>query len=411
MSEQAAVTDDDVDLDELTEGLRGFLRSEVVPRNQALDGNGAVSEYGAGGRFRDDVLKAAAEVRQASAEAGFFTVLAPVEVGGAGLGFEALYRVWETIFEFCGSEYYLGHQAVSHWSRGPSHLYRHVDQGFRDELLPELNSGKQTTCFMMSEPDAGSDIWNMRTTATKVDGGWVLNGMKQWSTNSPYADWGIVFAVSDREAFRQHSRGLTGFVIDMKTPGLTVDSVISMFGHSGGDEGIISFTDAFVPDRQLIGEPGEGLAHAMSGVSTGRMYNSGRAVGLARWAVGKALAYAEERTTFGQRLIENQAISFPLATAAMEIHAARVMGLDTARRLDRGENVRREVSMCKAFSTEMAVRAIDHAMQVHGAMGFTNEVHLAQAWQAMRRTCVADGSSEMMRMQIVKALRRDGIRY
>jgi acyl-CoA dehydrogenase len=335
----------------------------------------------------------------------------PAEVGGAGLGFEALYRVWETIFDFCGSEYYLGHQAVSHWSRGPSHLYRHVDQGFRDEILPELNSGLRTTCFMMSEPDAGSDIWNMRTTAEKAEGGWVLNGMKQWSTNSPYADWGIVFAVSDREAFRQHKHGLTGFVIDMKAPGVTVDSVISMFGHSGGDEGIISFTDAFVPDRQVIGEPGEGLAHAMSGVSTGRMYNSGRAVGLARWAVNRALAYAEERTTFGHRLIENQAISFPLATAAMEIHAAHVMGLDTARRLDRGENVRREVSMCKAFSTEMAVRAIDHAMQVHGAMGFTNEVHLAQAWQAMRRTCVADGSSEMMRMQIVKALRRDGARF
>src|ERR1700722_9360808 len=230
MSEQAAVTDDDVDLDELTEGLRGFLRSEVVPRTKALDSSGAVSEFGAGGRFRDDVLQAAAEVRQASAEAGFFTVLAPVEVGGAGLGFEALYRVWETIFEFCGSEYYLGHQAVSHWSRGPSHLYRHVDQGFRDELLPELNSGRRTPCFMMSEPDAGSDIWNMRTTATKVDGGWVLNGMKQWSTNSPYADWGIVFAVSDREAFREHKHGLTGFVIDMKTPGLTVDSGLSVFG-------------------------------------------------------------------------------------------------------------------------------------------------------------------------------------
>jgi acyl-CoA dehydrogenase len=409
MSDTATAVDE-IDLGDLEEGLRGFLRSEVVPRNRALQ-NAGTSEYGAGGRFSNEVLNAYSEVRQASAKAGFYTLLAPEEAGGAGLGFEALYRVWQTIFDFCGTDLFLGHQAVSHWSRGPSHLYKYVDQGFRDEILPELNSGRLTTCFMMSEPEAGSDIWNMRTTATKVDGGWVLNGMKQWSTNAPYADWGVVFAISDREAFQSHKRGMTGFVIDMKAEGVVVDSVIAMFGHSGGDEGIISFTDAFVPDRQIIGEPGEGLDHAMSGVSTGRMYNSGRAVGLARWAVARALAYAEQRTTFGKRLIDNQAIAFPLADAATQIHAAYVMGLDTARRLDRGEQVRREVSMCKMYSTEMAVRAIDHAMQVHGAMGFTNEVHLAQAWQAMRRTCVADGSSEMMRMQIVKALRRDGVRF
>ncbi len=405
-----ALVDHDIDLDDLEAGLRRFLQAEVVPRNQALRDRGQ-SEYGEGGRFSDAVLQAFTEVREASAGAGFYSILAPVEVGGAGLGFEALYRVWETIFHFCGANYFLGHQAVSHWSRGPSHLYRYVDHDFRDEILPELNAGRKTTCFAMSEPDAGSDIWNMRTTATEVEGGWVLDGTKQWSTNAPYADWGVVFAVSDREAFREHKRGLTGFIVDMHSEGVLVESVISMFGHSGGDEGIISFSSAFVPDRQVIGEPGEGLNHAMSGVATGRMYNSGRAVGLARWAVGLALAYAEERTTFGKRLIDNQAIAFPLANSATEIHAAHVMGVDTARRLDRGENVRREVSMAKVYSTEMAVRAIDHAMQVHGAMGFTNELYLAQAWQQMRRTCVADGSSEMMRMQIVKALQRDGVGF
>jgi acyl-CoA dehydrogenase len=401
---------DENDFDDITEGIRAFLRTEVVPRQVRLAESGH-PEYGPNGRFSDEVLQAFSEVRMASAEAGFYCILAPEAVGGAGLGFEALYRVWETVFDFCGANYWLGHQAISHWSRGPSHLYLHVDEGFREEVLPDLCSGRRTTCFAMSEPDAGSDVWNMRTTATRVDGGWILNGTKQWSTNAPYANWAITFAVTDREAFNAHSRGLTGFVVDLKSEGVLVESVIPMFGHSGGDEGIVSFSDAFVADRQVIGEPGDGLAHAMSGVSTGRLYNSGRAVGLARWAVARAVSYAEERRTFGQPLIENQSIAFPLADAAMGIHAAHLMGLETARRLDRGTSTRAEVSMTKTYSTEMAVRAIDHAMQVHGAMGFTNEMYLAQAWQQMRRTCVADGSAEMMRIQIVKSLRQNGVQF
>jgi acyl-CoA dehydrogenase len=405
---QTADVGSDIDLDDLTEGIRTFLQREVVTRHDRLLTAGE-DPFGPDRRFRPEVLESFTQVRQASADAGFYTALAPEAVGGGGLGFEALYRVWETVFDFCGAEYWLGHQAISHWSRGPSHLYLAVDEGFRAEVLPRLLSGVETTCFAMSEPDAGSDIWNMRTTANRVDGGWVINGTKQWSTNSPYADWAIVFAVSDRERFREHKDGLTGFVVSMKSEGVLLESVIPMFGHAGGDEGIISFQNVFVPDAQVIGTPGEGLNYAMSGVSTGRMYNSARAVGLARWAVRRALSYAQERTTFGRPLIDNQAISFPLADSATEIHAARLMGLDTAQRLDRGESLRREVSMSKMYSTEMAVRAIDHAMQIHGAMGFTNEIFLAQAWQQMRRTCVADGSSEMMRMQIIKALRRDGL--
>jgi acyl-CoA dehydrogenase len=343
------------------------------------------------------------EVRQASAAAGYFAALAPEEVGGGGLGFQALYRMWEAVFEFCGAEYWLGHQALSHWSRGPSHLYMAATPDLRAEILPDL--------FAMSEPDAGSDIWRMSTVARPVEGGWLLNGTKQWVTNSPYADWVLVFAVTDRALFQTKRGGLTGFVIPASSEGFRVDSVISMFGHAGGDEGILSFQEVFVPQRQVLGQPHDGLKLALSGVSMGRMYNSGRAVGMAKWALAKALAYAEDRVTFGRPLIENQAISFPLAESAMEVHAARLMGLDAARALDAGRPARALVSMSKAYSTETAVRALDRAVQVHGAMGFANETALSQAWQAMRRTCVADGSSEMMRVQIVKHLRSHGLAF
>jgi acyl-CoA dehydrogenase len=392
------------------EGLTAFLRAEVVPRQHALRDAG-VAMYDGGGRLSPEVLQAFAEVRRASASAGFYTMLLAEELGGGGLGFEALFRLWETLFDVCGAEYWLGHQAISHWSRGPSHLYQLMNSDFRDEVYPRLMNGELTTCFALSEPDAGSDIWRLRTVAERVDGGWLLNGTKQWSTNAPYADWCLAFVVTDRAAFSQHRGGVTGFIVNMHADGVLLESVIRMFGHAGGDEGIISFQDTFAPDRQVIGAPGEGLTYAMSGISTGRLYNSARATGLAKWAVSKALNYAEERTTFGEPLIENQAISFPLADAAMEIHAAHLMGLDTARALDEGRQARTEVSMMKTYSIEMAIRAIDHAIQVHGAMGLTNELHLTEAWQQLRRTRIADGSSEMMRIQIVKALRRDGINF
>jgi acyl-CoA dehydrogenase len=257
--------------------------------------------------------------------------------------------------------------------------------------------GDTSLCFAMSEPDAGSDIWNMRTRAERATHGWVISGTKQWITNAPYADHALVFAVSDRADFAARAGGLTAFLVPTTAPGLRIDSVIKMFGHPGGDEGIVSLDEVEVADDQVVGEVGGGVALAMSGVSAGRVYNAARAVGLGRWALEKALSYASERETFGRPIIENQGVSFPLAEAAMALHAARLVGVDAARQRDAGQDARLSVSIAKALATETAVRVIDTAVQVHGAMGFTNELGLSEAWQQVRRICIADGSAEMMR--------------
>ena len=154
----------------------------------------------------------------------------------------------------------------------------------------------------------------------------------------------------------------------------------------------------------VLGEVGAGFRLALTGAATGRLYNSARSVGLARWALERAVAYARDRVTFGRPILDNQGVSFPLADASTDLWAARLMGIECARRLDRGEPGRTELAMTKAFSTEMAVRVVDRAIQVHGAMGFTNETGLAEAWQQVRRICVADGPSEIMRRQIARAL-------
>ncbi len=394
------------DVDDILDGLRSFLDAEVVPlhrrRNDELVDRADLYDHD--GRYRSEVLDLIRAVREASAQAGYYAMFA--EAGGEGFGFEALYRVWQTIFHHCGTEYWLGHHAVAHWARGPSRLLDHATPALRERLLPDLLSGRTTTCFAMSEPDAGSDAWRMRTRAVPDPrGGWLLNGTKQWITNAPYATHAVVFAVTDDAAAAQRTGGVTAFVVPTDAPGFGVDRVIRFFGHHGGDEAIISFSDVHVPEENVLGVPGEGFRLAMQGVSTGRLYNSARAVGLARWALERAARYASERQTFGRPIIDNQGIAFPLADRAAEVHAAQLMGLNCARLLDSGVEARTELAMTKLFSTEAAVRAIDTAMQTHGAMGFTNEVGLGEAWHQARRICVADGASEILRRQIARSLR------
>jgi alkylation response protein AidB-like acyl-CoA dehydrogenase len=399
-------------LDDVLEGLRAFLRDEVASRhrdNPVLADAGAM--YGPDGRYVEPVRDLIREVREASAKAGYYTMLVPADLGGGGLGFEALLRAWESVYHWCGGERWLGYYVLSHWARGPSQVLRHATPELRDALLPALLDGRESLCFAMSEPDAGSDAWRMRTTATETGDGYVLNGTKQWITNGPYADHVLVFAVTDPEAAANKKGGVTAFLLPMDAPGLRVDSVIRMFGHAGGDEAIISFTDVVATRDRVIGEVGRGFPLALSGVSTGRIYNSGRAVGLARWALETALAYANERTAFGKPIIDNQGVSFPLVDRYMEIKAAWLVALDTAKKLDAGDATPADVAMSKAFATEAAVRAVDTAVQAHGAMGFTNELGLAEAWQQVRRICVADGTSEILRRSIVSSLRKTGPRW
>jgi acyl-CoA dehydrogenase len=401
------------DLVPIVEGLNAFLRAEVIPRQDDERHRHLLSHegrYDANGRFRPEVLSLMEEVRRASADAGFYNMLLPVEMGGAGLGYAAYYTIWESIYHECGGTYWLGYQAVAHWARGASHLLTRSSERIRKDVIPLLMSGERMMCFAMSEPDAGSDPWRMDTKAVRTEKGtWLLTGMKQWITNGPYADYALVFAVTDRELAQKRAGGISAFIVPTDTPGFAIDSVIRLFGESGGDEGIVSLTDVEVREDQIVGEMGDGFRLAISGVSEGRLYNSARAVGLSRWALEKAISYACDRETFGEKIINYQGVSFPLAERAMEVRAAHLLGLDCARRLDEGLPSRKELAMAKCYSTESAVRAIDTAMQTHGGMGFTNELSLFDAWVQARKICVADGTSQILRRDIAGALARGDI--
>jgi acyl-CoA dehydrogenase len=401
-----------VDLDDVRAGLDGFLRAEVDPRHEqhpeVLDD--PRGRFGPDGRYSDGARQLVREVREASARAGFYLMTLPEAVGGDDLGWTGLFSVWEHLFWRCGPLRWLGHHAVAHWTKGPNPLLAELAPGVRARYLPALAAGTTSMCFAMSEPDAGSDSWMMQARATRVDGGWTLNGTKQWISNGGHADLAIVFAVTDPEATGRRRGGIGAFVVPTDTPGFEVGGVMAMFGQPGGNEAVLHLTDVVVPDDHVLGDPAGGFTLAMRGVALGRLYNCAKAVGLARWALDRTLDYTTDRVAFGAPVASHQAPAFALADCAIQLQAARLVSLDCARLLDEGRPARAELAMAKVHATETACTVVDTAIQLHGAAGFTNELGLTEAWWHVRAARVADGTGEMLRRQIARQL-TEGRRY
>lgn len=388
------------------EGVLGFVRREVLTRQEKhhellSDGR---KTYGEDGRYTPAVVELIREVRMLSAEAGFYAMCAPPSIGGGGLGHLAYYAAWEAIYHLCGGHSVLAPWVISHWAFGPSPVLTQVSDRARGEILQGLVSGAKSMCFGLSEPGAGSDATMIKTRAVKTNSGWKISGRKLWTTNAPTADWCIVFAVTDPEKAAKKQGGISGFLVPTSAKGFTVESVVKLFGHVGGHEGAIVLEDLEVEPWQVVGTLDDGFKVALLGVSLGRVYNSARSVGQGRWALEKALTYSQQREAFGHKIADYQGVSFPLAQSATELHAAHLLGLNAAMLLDQGQRAVKELSMAKAYSVQVALQAIDRAIQVHGGMGLTNEVGLAQAWQDVRIINIADGTNEILARTISQRL-------
>jgi acyl-CoA dehydrogenase len=335
----------------------------------------------------------------------------PASVGGGGRDFSTYYYAWEALYHHTGPGRVLPTWALAHWATGPNSLHRHLDPAIQSDFLAPLLNGEKSSCFALSEPDAGSDAWNISTQAVRDGDVWRISGTKQWITNSPYADCGIVFAVTDRERVGERRGGVSAFVFETDQPGFHVDSVIKLFGHAGGDEGIVSFDSLEVPDSHRLGPVDEGFPLALEGVNYGRLYNGARSVGLSRWALERATDYAKTRETFGKPIAEHQAVQFLLADSAIEIYAARAAGLHAAWKVDQGDRAIKELSMMKAFSTESCFRVFDRAIQVFGGMGVTNETRLIDGLHTARTIRIADGTQEILRRTIARQLLRGDLDF
>jgi acyl-CoA dehydrogenase len=390
------------------DALIRFIDREVAPlehEHRAL----LASEHHAytdDGRYRPEVLALRRQVRMRSAELGFYTALSDESLGGGGLGAQAAAYIQERLNAHCGPSRHLVHTVVlpSPFTNGLSPVLRHLAPAVLDRCHAELASGGKTMCFGLSEPDAGSDVFGMRTRAVRDGDHWVINGTKQWITNAPYADYAMIFAITDEEKARAHRGGVTGFFLPTSTPGFAVPSVIPVMGHHGSEIGIVSLENVRVPDSHRLGPVNEGLSVALDGVNAGRLSMAAGCLGLAQWALAQAVEYAKVRKTFGQPIADHQAVQFMLADCAMDIYACKSMIRHCAWLVDEGRRATKEVSIVKASATEMVGRVIDRAIQIHGAMGLTNELRLEAAYRYARTVRIPDGTSEIQRRTIARKL-------
>jgi alkylation response protein AidB-like acyl-CoA dehydrogenase len=388
------------------DGVLRFVETEVVPR---IDRNHALLEdqrqlFEDNGRYSRPVRELIRDVRMLSAKAGFYGMCAPEALGGGGLGHLAYYVAWEAIYRRLGGMAVLTPWVIAHWAFGPSPLFTQISEEARQRCLAGMMSGETSMCFGLSEPGAGSDATMIKTRAVATSKGWRISGRKLWTSNAPTAEWCIVFAITDAAKAERKAGGISAFMVPTGAPGFNVESVVKLFGHVGGHEGALVLEDVEVEPWQLVGKLDDGFRIALYGVSLGRIYNSARAVGQGRWALERAVDYAKQRKAFGSAISEYQGVSFPLAQAATELHAAHLMGLNAAMLIDQGDRAVKELSMAKAYAVQAGFRAVDRAMQTFGGMGLTNEVGLVHAWQDLRIVNIADGTNEILARTIAQRL-------
>jgi alkylation response protein AidB-like acyl-CoA dehydrogenase len=271
----------------------------------------------------------------------------------------------------------------------------------KEKYLKPLARGEQFGCFCLTEPHVGSDAGAIGTRADRDGEHWVLNGVKQFITTGKNADVAIVFAVTDKTSGK---KGISGFVVDTKSPGFVVARVEEKLGQRASDTAQIVFENCRVPTANLLGREGDGYRIALSNLETGRIGIAAQAVGMARAALDAALQFARERMAFGKPIAAHQAINFKLADMATQIEAERQLVWHAAALRDAAEPCLKEASMAKLFASEMAERVCSEAIQIHGGYGYVTDFPVERIYRDVRVCQIYEGTSEIQRLVIGRAL-------
>ena len=332
------------------------------------------------------------------AEIGLMGVTIDPAYGGAGADFVSYALALEEISAADGG---LSNMMAANNSPVAAAIQEHGTDRQKTEYLTKLTSGEWIGCFHLTEPHTGSDAAAIRTRAEKVDGGWRLNGHKAFITGGATAELAMIVAVTDPAAGK---RGISTFVTPTGNPGYRAIAQERKLGHRTNDTAQVVFEDMAVPDADLLGAEGRGLGIALANLSAGRIGVAAQAVGGARAALKAAHAYAKERETFGQRIVEHQAIAFKLADMATRIEAARQLYLHAADLKDAGQECAAEASMAKLFASEMAERVASEAIQIHGGAGYLNDFPVEKIYRDVRVYQIYEGTSEIQKIMIARYL-------
>jgi len=395
----------------ILEALHEFARKHVIERDER---NGGILTnprlvFDDHGRYSPEVMRHRREIRMLSAELGYYHMCVPEDLGGGGEGAVTWFAAWERLYRTLGSRFApVMYDLIAHWASGPSHIFHHVTDALRARVFPTLMSGESMLCFAMSEPDAGSDIWNLKTRAVRDGDGWRISGVKQWISNGLYAEHALVFAITDSEQVANRAGGISAFLVSTDDPGFSA-APIEVTGHIGGHEGILTFENVWAPADSLVGVEGEGLKIGFEGLALGRLYNAADAIGTCRWALEQAREYALARKTFGKAIAEHQAIAFMLADCGTEILCSHLAALHAARIVDSENGGLLETSIAKLVASNMGCSVMDRVIQIHGGMGVSNELGFIEAWHHMRVARIADGSDEILRRIISRGVLRQDL--
>ena len=360
---------------------RGIAERELVSRAASIDREGHIPR----------------EILRDLARAGLMGVNIPDSLGGAGAGVVSYSLVMSEIARGCAST------AVT---MAVTNMVSEVIATFgtdaqKTAYCPRISDGTLVAgSFALSEPEAGSDPGAMRTTARRDGAHWVLDGQKQWITSGDFAGVFVVWARTGGPG----TRGISAFLVDAKTPGMSVGHHEEKMGLRGSSTTALHFEGCRIPESALLGKEGGGFAIAMMALDGGRIGIASQAIGIGEAALEAATEYAKERRTFGKPIAEHQAIQWMLADSRTELDAARLLTLRAAQLKEQKLPFSKEAAMAKLFSSEAAWKTCDRALQIHGGYGYVREYDVERHLRDVRVTRIYEGTSEIQRIVIGRSV-------
>jgi len=375
----------------ITEMVRQFADNEIIP---------VAEEFDHEDKFPEAIVEHMKEL-------GLFGVTIPEEYGGMGLDMttyamivEELSRGWISISGVVNTHFI-----------GSYLLMKFGTDEQRDLYLPRMATGEVRGAFSLSEPEVGSDVQGIKSTATEVDGGWEINGQKMWVTNGLRSGLVFVLVKTDPKADPPY-RGMTCFICEKEpgqseVPGLTIPPKIKKMGYKGVESTELVFDGFEVDDDHVLGGRdgiGEGFKQMMDALELGRVNVAARGVGVAQRSLELALRYSQERKTFGKPIAQHQAITFKLAEMGTRVEAARLLTMKAARMKDAGQRSDIEAGMAKLFASEAAKENAEEALRIHGGYGYSKEYEIERIYRDAPLLLIGEGTSEIQKMVIGRKL-------
>jgi alkylation response protein AidB-like acyl-CoA dehydrogenase len=367
---------------QLRKAVREFAEAEIAPH---------VSDWDENQTLPLEAIKKAGQL-------GYMGAIFPEDLGGAGLGYIDYAIIIEELARVDPS---VGLIVAAHNSLCTNHIFLAGSDEQRRKYIPRLATAEWIGCWSLTEPEAGSDAAGTRTRAVKDGACWVLNGGKTFTTNAQYADVCVAMAVTNRAASHH---GISAFILEKGIPGYRVGKKENKMGMRASATGEVLFTDCRLPESQLLGNPGEGFVDSLRILDGGRISIAALSVGTAQGAYEAALKYSKQRKQFGRPISEFQAIQNKLADMATEIDAARLLTYRAGWMKDQGERVNKESAMAKLFASEIAVRAANEAVQIHGGYGFIKDYPVEKFYRDVKLCTIGEGTSEIQRLVIARQL-------